>query len=85
MRRPALTKEEMLLREILETEEVLREISAIIGCTCIIDPTETLADRVAHLGYITALLAQAVEPALAERRAAVPTNYVDLLRRVEEN
>jgi hypothetical protein len=55
MRTPASTDKEILLREINEVEAVLANISRVVGCTCIIDPTETLADRVKHLGVILTL------------------------------
>lgn len=57
MRNPASTDKEVMMREINETEEALADISRVLGCACIIDPTETLADRVRHLGMIAVVQA----------------------------
>lgn len=90
MRQPALTENEILLRELNETELVLADISQVIHCTCIIDPTETLADRVRHLGEILITLARQ-DPRFQELDSALniggisapePFTYTELLNRL---
>lgn len=56
MRLPASTDREILLREINEAEAALAEASLVLGCVCIIDPTETLGDRVRHLAMMAILM-----------------------------
>lgn len=56
MRDQASTEKEILLRELREAEDALAETSAVLGCTCIVDPTETLGDRVRHLGMMAILM-----------------------------
>lgn len=88
MRQPASTENEMLLRELNETEEALAEASLVLGCTCIIDPTETLGDRVRHL----AMLAILMQANLGQLRARANQNLdpgtmnpSDILGRLGEN
>ena len=96
MRKPAPTENEMLLREIEEAEAALAETSAVIGCMCIIDPTETLGDRVRHLGMMAILM----QVSLGQLRKfsevkkhytnitdinGSPLTYDELLRRLEDN
>ena len=90
MRQQASTNTEILLREINETEEALAEASMVLGCTCIIDPIETLGDRVRHLAMM-AILMQAnlgqlrkFQGLVASRQDAdpYPISYQELLNRL---
>lgn len=87
MRQPALTENEILLRELNETELVLADISGVIHCTCIIDPTEMLADRVRHLGEIAYTLAKQ-DPRFQQLDVALkvenlgPMSYLELMDRL---
>lgn len=86
MRNPASTEIEILVRELQETEAVLVELSGMIGCTGIIDPTETLADRVRHLGMLM-ILTQANINQLrgGSGGGGSPADYSDILRKLDEN
>ncbi len=79
------------MREINEVEEVLADISKVIGCTCIIDPSETLGDRVRHLGTMTILLQASLgqlrkfQGAKLAHATLDDMDYREMLRRVTEN
>lgn len=85
MRQRASTDNEVLLRELNETEVVLAEISAITGCVHIIDPTETLADRVRHLGMIAFLAAASAQQLQGKLNAKAADATLDSLSRFEDN
>lgn len=83
MRQPASTDREVLLREIEETEAVLAEASGATGCKHIIDPTETLADRVRHLAMMAILAATSLAQLQAEKSAPdKPFSYRELMDRM---
>lgn len=71
MRTIASTDQEVMLREINETEQVLAIVSDQLGCICLIDPTETLATRVALLGKIAGRMFEAMEHVAKGNRDAI--------------
>lgn len=73
MRLPASTDKEVMLREINEAEAALAEASMVLGCKHIIDPTDTLGDRVRHL----AMLAILTTAALGQLKQKLNAQLVD--------